>query len=59
VWINGVDFVGLSTEKDPLVGNDDGTDSFTIPAKPIRRRLSGLLAFVTVGKLSGESHQMQ
>lgn len=48
VWINNGDFVGLGTEKDPLVGNNDETGGFTIPAKPIRRHLNGLPGFVTV-----------
>ncbi|MGW0629212.1 hypothetical protein [Streptomyces sp. NPDC002758] len=48
VWMNDGDFVGLGTEKDPLIGNHDGTDTFTIPGKPVRRRLTGLPRFVTV-----------
>lgn len=48
VWMNDGDFVGLGTEKDPFVGNNDGTGGFTIPAKPIRRHLKGLPGFVTV-----------
>lgn len=48
VWINEGDFAGLGTEKDPLVGGNDGTGTFTIPARPVRRRLSALPRFVTV-----------
>ncbi|MFF1701524.1 Dyp-type peroxidase [Streptomyces sp. NPDC058252] len=48
VWMNDGDFVGLGTEKDPLTGNHDGTDTYTIPGKPVRRRLTGLPRFVTV-----------
>jgi Dyp-type peroxidase family len=48
VWMNDGDFVGLGTEKDPLTGNHDGTDKYTIPGKPVRRRLTGLPRFVTV-----------
>jgi len=48
VWINNGDFVGLGEEKDALVGNNNGTGTYTIPDKPIRRRLNGLPAFVTV-----------
>jgi Dyp-type peroxidase family len=46
-WINDGDFVGLGSEKDPLVGANDGTGTFTIPKKPIRRRVKGLPRFVT------------
>lgn len=48
VWMDDGDFVGLGTEKDPLIGNHDGTDTYTIPDNPIRRRLTGLQRFVTV-----------
>lgn len=48
MWINNGDFADLGTEKDPLVGNNDGTTSFTIPAKPIRRHLAGLPGFTQV-----------
>jgi Dyp-type peroxidase family len=48
VWMNDGDFVGLGDEKDPLVGDNDGTDTYTIPGKPLRRRLSALPRFVTV-----------
>ena len=48
MWINNGDFVALGTEKDPLVGNNDGTAGFTIPAKPIRRHLVGLPGFTQV-----------
>jgi Dyp-type peroxidase family len=44
-WVNDGNFIGVSAEKDPLVGgNDDG--QFTVPRQPIRRRLTGLPAFV-------------
>ena len=33
-------------EKDPLVGPNDGSGSFTIPQRPIRRRLQDLPPFV-------------
>lgn len=44
-WINDGNFLGLGTEKDPLAGNHDGTGTFTIPKRPIRRRLQGLSSF--------------
>ena len=48
MWINNGDYADLGTEKDPLVGNNDGIDGFTIPAKPIRRHLTGLPGFTQV-----------
>ena len=48
VWVNDGDFVGLGDEKDPLAGANDGSGTYTIPAKPFRRRLSALPRFVTV-----------
>ena len=38
VWVNNGDLVGLGTEKDPLIGANDGTGTFTIPRKPFRWR---------------------
>ncbi|WP_258527609.1 Dyp-type peroxidase [Streptomyces sp. NBRC 110611] len=48
VWLNRGDFAGLGTERDPLVGDNAGTGTHTIPARPVRRRLTGLPRFVTV-----------
>jgi len=48
VWMNDGDFVGLGNEKDPLVGDNNGTGTYTIPGKPVRRRLSAFPRFVTV-----------
>ncbi|MFI6494965.1 Dyp-type peroxidase [Streptomyces sp. NPDC050564] len=45
-WINDGNFTGLDDEKDPLVGANDGTGVFTIPKRPIRRRLQQLPRFV-------------
>lgn len=45
-WLNDGSFTGLDQEKDPLVGDHDGTGSFTIPRRPIRRRLHGIERFV-------------
>lgn len=48
-WVNDGDFISMGTETDPLVGNNDpSSSSFTFPAKPVRRRLKGLPAFVQV-----------
>lgn len=49
VWINDGSFIGMGTDKDPISGNnDESQSSFTIPAKPVRRRLKGLPAFTRV-----------
>src|SRR5215217_5138573 len=39
-------FIGAPVEKDPLVGPNDGSGMFTIPQRPIRRRLPNLPPFV-------------
>lgn len=45
-WLNDGIFIGAPAEKDPLVGPSDGSSSFTIPTRPIRRRLQELPPFV-------------
>jgi deferrochelatase/peroxidase EfeB len=45
-WMNNSTFFGGTTERDPVSGNGDGTGSFSIPRRPIRRRLVGLPRFV-------------
>ena len=45
-WLNDGIFIGAPAEKDPLVGANDGTGSFTIPQRPIRRRLQDVPPFV-------------
>jgi Dyp-type peroxidase family len=45
-WLNDGNFTGLDREKDLLVGDNDGTGSFTIPQRPVRRRLHGVERFV-------------
>ncbi len=44
-WINNGNFMGLGRQMDPLAGANDGTGTFTIPKRPIRRRLQGLERF--------------
>jgi Dyp-type peroxidase family len=46
-WINDGRFIGAPAERDPLVGPNEGRCPFTIPARPVRRRLHGLPTFVT------------
>jgi Dyp-type peroxidase family len=45
-WLNDGIFIGAPSEKDPLVGNNDASGTFTIPQHPIRRRLPGVPPFV-------------
>ena len=47
-WVTDGNFISHGTEQDPLIGNNDGDGIFTIPARPVRRRLHGLPQFVTV-----------
>ncbi len=48
VWINDKNFHELGNERDPIIGNQDGTLEFKIPSRPIRKRITGLPAFTTV-----------
>ncbi|MDD7920225.1 Dyp-type peroxidase [Actinomycetospora callitridis] len=45
-WLNDGIFIGAPAEKDPLVGPNDGTTGFTVPRRPIRRKLHDLPPFV-------------
>ena len=46
-WANDGRAFAAPTEKDPLIGANDGGGVFTIPTSPIRRKLTGLPRFVT------------
>ena len=46
-WLDDGVFIGAPEEVDPLVGRRDTPGMFTIPQRPIRRRLQGLMPFVT------------
>lgn len=46
-WVNGGDFLGLGDAKDPVAGAADGTGAYSIPRRPIPRRVQGLANFVT------------
>jgi Dyp-type peroxidase family len=48
VWINDRAFHELGNERDPIVGNQDGSLDYTIPQRPIRKILKGLPAFTTL-----------
>jgi deferrochelatase/peroxidase EfeB len=46
-WINDGVFFGAGTDKDPVIGSDHGkAGSFTVPRKPVRRRVQGIPNFV-------------
>ena len=45
-WIGGGEFLGLGEAKDPVAGPADGSGSYTIPRRPLPRRLHGLPRFV-------------
>ena len=45
-WLNDSVFIGAPAERDPVAGANDGTGVFTLPRRPVRRRLQGLPRFV-------------
>ncbi|WP_433346607.1 Dyp-type peroxidase [Microtetraspora malaysiensis] len=45
-WMNDSVFFGSGDARDPIVGSGDGTGDFTIPRRPVRRRLPSLPRFV-------------
>ncbi|MGH1549689.1 Dyp-type peroxidase [Leifsonia poae] len=45
-WLNDGIFIGAPDEADPLVGSARGPSDFTIPQRPIRRRLTEVPPFV-------------
>jgi len=44
-WIEDGNFLGLEAQRDPIAGSHDGTGTFTIPMRPIRRRIPLLESF--------------
>jgi Dyp-type peroxidase family len=48
VWVNDKNFHELGNERDPIIGNQDGSLEFKIPKRPIRKKITGLPAFTTV-----------
>ncbi|WP_092056741.1 Dyp-type peroxidase [Planctomicrobium piriforme] len=48
VWVNDRNFHELGNERDPIIGNQDGTLEFKIPKRPIRKTIKGLPAFTRV-----------
>src|SRR5499433_3545038 len=47
-WVTDGNFISHGTEQDPLIGNANNGGIYTIPKRPIRRRLHGLPQFVAV-----------
>jgi Dyp-type peroxidase family len=47
-WIQSGTSLGLGDLKDPIVGTNDGSGTFSIPTHPIPRRLKGLSRFVVM-----------
>ncbi|HSF14781.1 MAG TPA: Dyp-type peroxidase [Vicinamibacteria bacterium] len=45
-WINDGVFFGAGDDRDPIVGSNDGGTGFTVPRRPVRKRLQGLPQFV-------------
>jgi hypothetical protein len=45
-WINDGIFFGGNNDKDPIVGATQPGESFSVPRRPVRRRLQGLPRFV-------------
>ncbi|MFE3455558.1 Dyp-type peroxidase [Nonomuraea sp. NPDC059194] len=45
-WMNDGVFFGAGDARDPVVGSSDGTGEYTIPRRPVRRRLFSLPQFV-------------
>jgi Dyp-type peroxidase family len=48
VWVNDPDFQELGNERDPFIGTQDGSFDYTIPKRPIKRKIVGLPAFTTL-----------
>jgi Dyp-type peroxidase family len=45
-WINDGVFFGAGEDKDPVMGSNGSGGSFTVPRKPVRRRMQGIPNFV-------------
>ncbi len=46
-WMNDGVFFGAGNARDPIVGSNNGPGDYTIPRRPVRRRLPALPRFVT------------
>ena len=45
-WVNDGIFFGAGQDKDPVIGSNGNGGSFTVPRKPVRRRIQGIPSFV-------------
>ena len=45
-WINDGVFFGAGDDQDPIAGSNDNGGSFTVPQRPVRKRLQGIPRFV-------------
>ena len=62
ISINDPNFHELGNERDPIIGNQDGTLDMTIPKRPIRKKITGLPAFTTVkggGRGPAQAHEWE
>jgi len=48
VWMNDKTFHELGNEHDPICGTQDGSLDFTIPKRPVRKKIKGLPQFSTL-----------
>jgi Dyp-type peroxidase family len=44
-WINDGNFIGIGSERDPIIGRQEDDAAFTIPKEPVRRRIHGIETF--------------
>jgi Dyp-type peroxidase family len=44
-WINDGNFIGVGSERDPIIGLQEEGAVFTIPREPVRRRIHGIETF--------------
>ena len=44
-WINDGSFIGIGNERDPIIGRQEEGAVFTIPRRPVRRRLHSIETF--------------
>ncbi len=45
-WVNDGVFFGAGDDKDPVIGSNEDGGNFTLPRKPVRKRLQGIPQFV-------------
>ena len=45
-WVNDGVFFGSGTDKDPIIGSNGATGGFTMPRRPVRKRLNAIPNFV-------------